>query len=54
MESLTGEQLLTAWELSRTLPEHEAALSLLTLARPEALDARSGTLAFERAQRLAA
>jgi hypothetical protein len=35
MEALAGQKLLTAWELSRTLPEHEAVLSLLALAWPE-------------------
>ena len=35
MEALAGQQLLTAWELSRTLPEQEAVLSLLALAWPE-------------------
>jgi hypothetical protein len=35
MDALAGERLLRAWELSRTLPEHEAVLSLLSLAGPE-------------------
>src|SRR5260370_11389559 len=34
MGALAGQQLLTAWEHSRTLPEQEAALSLLALAWP--------------------
>jgi hypothetical protein len=35
MGALGGEQLLRAWELSRTLPEQEAVLSLLVLVWPE-------------------
>lgn len=35
MGILAGQQLLTAWEFSRTLPEDEAVLSLLALAWPE-------------------
>ena len=35
MRGLAGEQLLTAWERSRALPEQEAALALLEQAQPE-------------------
>jgi hypothetical protein len=35
MGALGGQELLTAWELSRTLPEQEAVLTLLTLVWPE-------------------
>ena len=35
MRGLVGEELLTAWECSRALPEMEAALALLELACPE-------------------
>jgi hypothetical protein len=35
MGALAGQQLLTAWEHSRTLPEQDAVLSLLALAWPD-------------------
>lgn len=35
MRGLVGEELLTAWERSRGLPEQEAVLALLELAHPE-------------------
>jgi hypothetical protein len=35
MGALGGQELLTAWELSRALPEQEAVLSLLMLVWPE-------------------
>lgn len=35
MRAFAGEEILTAWERSRELPEQEAALALLALAWPE-------------------
>src|SRR5271166_2363151 len=35
MRALAGEEILEAWERTRALPQHQAALACLALAMPE-------------------